>query len=132
MRSSHAAAGKRRGGWKAKAKGDTKNGKLFHIETPRWRRPVLRNSLIDVREADLGSQSADATKFNFRKAQRWLGNPPVNELIEATTAFLADKARAELSGGRVAAGGVCSMRFPFPGHKSRAGAVSLTENVHVA
>jgi hypothetical protein len=31
---SHAAAGKRRGGRKANAKGDAKNGKLFHVETP--------------------------------------------------------------------------------------------------
>ena len=85
-----------------------------------------------MREADVGSQSADAIKFNFREARPAGSQSPVNELIEASTAFLADKARAELSGGRVAAGGVCSMRFPFPDHKSRLGAVSLTENVDVA
>jgi hypothetical protein len=31
---SHAASGKRRGGRKANAKGDAKNGKLFHVEIP--------------------------------------------------------------------------------------------------
>jgi hypothetical protein len=120
MRSSHAAAGKRRGGRKAKAKGDAKNGKLFHVETPCWRRPALRNSLLDVREADVGSQSTDAIKFDFRKT------------LPVDSAFLADKARAELSSGGVVVGGVCSMRFPIAGHKSRLGAVSLTENIDVA
>jgi hypothetical protein len=45
---------------------------------------------------------------------------------------MLNKARAELSSGRFVAGGVSPMRLPIQGHKSRLGAVSLTENVDVA
>jgi hypothetical protein len=51
MRSSHAAAGKRRGSRKANAKGDAKNGKLFHVETPRWRRPAGGSEGISIAPA---------------------------------------------------------------------------------
>jgi hypothetical protein len=48
MRSSHAAAGKRRGSWKANAKGDAKNGKLFHVGTPRWSWPAGGSEGISI------------------------------------------------------------------------------------